>query len=252
MKTNHAYHADTAKILARLSDYVYTDARDAIAGALYLGADRAHFVERDETETLIGAFGQDVFVTWRGTEPGTLRDLLTDARVVLCSTEGITGAVHAGFASSVANTWDDVLEVVDSFIGRDGFVFFGGHSKGGAEALLAAKRYSDGGRFNVGAVHVFGTPAVGGREFSEGYERTIGDRTFRHVHRSDWVARSPAVLRVLGIYRHVGRVVYHVGDGRRTFRPHPLRLFLDGVRALSRRRGIDDHGVLHYVRGAAA
>jgi hypothetical protein len=239
------YDPKTAHRLALLSDFAYGEPDEATGAAAGIGAEAARFIENNETETLVCKFGPDVFVTYRGTEPMTFWDLLTDARICLKPAEGIAGDVHAGFGYSIGNTWNDTLQTVDSLLGRDGFVYWGGHSKGGAEATLAAARFAQMGRGNVGAVHTFGSPAVGGLAFATEFEAVLGGRVFRHVHRSDLTARSPYFLRLFGKYRPVGKLVYH--NGGRTFHPSPIRRLVDLCRAVSSKRWRADHDLAHYI-----
>ncbi len=254
----YQYYPGDAHRLALLSDAVYADDEEARNAAKILGAEATDFFQHKGTEILIAKFDQDVFVTFRGTEPDNVRDLFTDARVLLVKSEGITGAVHAGFASSVENVFIEMIESISFLLEPDGFVYFGGHSKGGGEALIAAKRFNEfyaakdaGIDHAVVSVHVFGAPAVGGVEFARSYnESQVGRRTFCHVHRSDLIARSPIILRALKTYRTVGREVYHLGNGQgRTFRPNPIRRFIDRCRSFSRRRWRSDHSIEHYIEG---
>lgn len=243
-----AYNAGTSHRLAKLSAAVYLDESEAVKAARSIGADDVEFFERQDTECMVSRFGPDVFLVFRGTEPAGLVDLMTDAKIKLIRSDGITGAVHRGFAASAATVINSVCVAVDRFRGIDGFVYIGGHSKGGAEALLTAKRLYE--RFEntvpIAAVHVFGCPSVGGAEFCESYDSALGARSFRHVYRSDMVARSPVLLRLLGAYRAVGRVVYH-SENLREFKPSLMRRLSDVFRAISRRRWLSDHAVANYV-----
>lgn len=246
------YHVGDARRLAVLSDHAYADAATAIAAAVEIGADDARFVEVDNTECLIAKFDEDVFIAFRGMEPTTFADLVTFSRLKLVERDGVDGPVHAGFSDGVLGILVDVMSAIVELMGDDGFLYIGGHSKGGSEAIIFAamieKLKLE--KMRIAAVHVFGCPAVGGDEFAANYHSRLGRVTFRHVYRSDLVARSPVLLRLFGIYRHVGIRVYHYGDGSRSFNVLPVRFLIDGIRAISRRLWLVDHSTENYIRGA--
>lgn len=93
------------------------------------------------------------------------------------------GLVHRGFTDALAQIWP-TLETALS-IEETGTLFFGGHSLGGALAILAASmRMPD-------AVYTFGTPRVGDRSFCQTIEP---DRIFNISNGRDIVPSLPPVL----------------------------------------------------------
>jgi len=239
-----------ARRLAELSDIAYAGADEAPDAARAIGADDATLIDAGSTECLVARFGSDVFTTFRGTEigAGAVIDLFRDASVKLRTSIGIVGRVHDGFATGVEKAATEVGVVLSAWIGVDGFLKIGGHSKGGGEALIFARWLHSTGWRRTSSVHVFGSPAVGDREFAESFERTLGGMTWRHVFRSDAVARAPWLLRALRKYRTVGRLAYHSPGRAISFSPG-VRYWADSVRAFSRLRGGEDHSIDNYIGG---
>lgn len=243
---NH-YNVAEAHRAAILSDAAYGDTLEAKTAAIAHGADDAALIEVGSVEMLAAKFGPDVVLAFRGT--AGFRDLIADVGLVLGDSPELPGETHAGFTAGVELALPDALDAIDKLRGRDGFVSLCGHSKGGAEAVLMAMRLHAAGVPGISTVFTFGAPAVGDREFAREFDRVFGLRTFAHVFASDWIARSPFILRLVGRYVPVGLKVYLTRAGVRTFRPSPLRLLIDAVRAVSRRRGIADHSIENYIGG---
>jgi predicted lipase len=244
--TPAVYNSKEAHRAALLSDYAYGDETEAPRAALNIGASDAALVEAGGTEVLVAKFGADVWISFRGTTD--LPDWMANVSLTFKTSSGVPGRAHSGFADSSLMALADVLDAVHQLRGSDGRIYLTGHSKGGAETILTAARLFDAG-IEIGAVHVFGAPAVGDREFADAYGRGLGAITFRHVFASDFVARSPFFFRLTGSYHDVGNLVYHTRSGLRTFRPSPLRRFVDCVRAFSRKLGAADHSIDNYIEG---
>lgn len=241
------YNPEIALRLALLSESVYSDigSGDCDEAAERLtGADQAIGIDFGSVEIVVARYGSDVALAFRGSsEPD---DFLHDLRIGLVERDGLPGRTHRGFGAGVVDTYEPTREVVEGLLGVDGFVDVGGHSKGGAEALLMSFLLKERLGPSFRACHTFGAPAVGDRDFATDFDRAIPE-TFSHVFGSDLVARSPVILRAFGVYAQAGRTVYHTRSGRILFRPSPIRSFIDGVRGVSRRLGRRDHGLRNYV-----
>ncbi len=208
------------------------------------GADQAIAIDFGSVEIVVGRYGPDVGLAFRGSsEPD---DFLRDLRIGLAERDGLPGLVHKGFTAGVFEAYEGTKTVVDGLLAADGFVDVGGHSKGGAEALLMSYLLKAELGISLRSCHTFGAPAVGDLDFARAYDR-VNPETFSHVFGSDLIARAPILLRALGFYARTGRTVYHTRSGRILFRPSPIRSFLDGVRGVSRRLGRRDHRLRNYV-----
>ena len=246
------YCTEEAATMAQLCEAAYMDEAEATKSATSIGSTEVRLIESDSTEAIVAKIGETVFVAFRGTEFGKIRrvlsggiwralaDIFSDARVFLKKVNGIPGRVHSGFGEGAYSVGKELNKAIIEMGGESPRVVIGGHSKGGAEALIFSLLvYIP----EVVSIHVFGAPAVGNAAFCEEFQGRHGKRTFTHVFRSDVVARSPIILRAFGIYRTVGFVVQHDGSGVRPF--SFLNYLRDSV--ASHRRGGRDHRLLNYV-----
>ena len=161
-------------------------------------------------------------LSFRGTEPTSANNWLTDADVSLRPISG--GRVHSGFYTNLQAIWDDVVVRVTRAIenqdgadldvgGSDGrkkreplrALYITGHSLGGAMATLAAAKIHEDAEIPpslVKGVYTFGQPAVGDPSFGRQCERRFGDVYHRHVYREDVVPHLPPIS--TGDYAHFG------------------------------------------------
>ncbi|MFT3869524.1 MAG: lipase family protein [Nibricoccus sp.] len=135
-----------------------------------------------------GAHAGEYLIAIRGTNPGSARDWLTDARAGFC--RGDSGhSVHLGFQTTWKSFENDVREY---FRGRNPTrIHCVGHSLGGALATLCADYLSAN---NVGEVslYTFGAPRAGMREFAEALTERMGvENFFRVTNVADPVAVVP-------------------------------------------------------------
>jgi triacylglycerol lipase len=180
----------------------------------YWTADRARDIFRDQASlesVPVQKSNTHAYVAWnhafaivafRGTEPDSILDILTNANIPLKQWDVPAERVHSGFMDALDDVWDDVAAVLAPLAGRP--VWFTGHSLGGALATLAGDRYERQrharGGGELGGIYTFGSPLVGGRPFVDGFNARCGDRSFRFVNDRDSVPRVPPPL--IG-YRHV-------------------------------------------------
>lgn len=162
---------------------------------------------------------KSALLTFRGTSEKI--DFFTDLRATPVPFYGIDangivdnskflGYVHKGFANALEGVWRDVYRAARSFKGK-GPIFISGHSLGGALATLAAARLltapSD---FNVRGVFTFGSPRVGGTDFSDqiALKSPPFSRIFRFVNADDAVAVVPStpILPAMRSWHHVGEL----------------------------------------------
>jgi len=137
-------------------------------------------------------------VSFRGTEPDSLRDILADVKLALKPWKVAGERVHDGFQDALEDVWQPLREALEPLHDRQ--VWFTGHSLGGALATLAADRHLIERERRAGGVYTFGSPLIGDGAFVDGFNRRNGERSFRFVNDRDSVTTVPP--RLLG-YRHV-------------------------------------------------
>ena len=151
-------------------------------------------------------------ISFRGTA-GAM-DAIWDARITPTSHPKL-GLVHRGFAAGVAAIWPAISA---SMPDKDMAIAFTGHSKGGAEATLAAAlAVSEG--YNVKWLLTFGSPRVAASSKVENILVQGRVTVIRYVNRGDPVPSVPPWW--LG-YRHVGTAI-EVGEAWDTAPDHPSR-----------------------------
>lgn len=143
-------------------------------------------------EVRITALGTSLIVAFRGTEKNWA-DILTDIKIRPTWASGF-GWVHRGFYTGVTVIWPQVLDELHRIGVGPGNVHFTGHSKGGAEATIAAvfamKEFGE-----IGSLVTFGKPRCGFNLIA----RLGGQVVRRFVNGGDPVPRVP--LPIL-FYRH--------------------------------------------------
>ncbi|UCD70018.1 MAG: lipase family protein [Betaproteobacteria bacterium] len=203
-----------------------------------------------DTQGFIAADDNAILVCFRGTEPTTPADIVTDLSVrQVDAREYGEGKLHQGFRDASESVWDGVAAMLDELGNKQQPVFFAGHSLGGALAVLAASRYdnkvrrsnlaaqkaikdADDGleanpddkdliakrqqaalalRGRVAGVYTIGQPRVGDRKFADDLNARLGDGHVRVINNRDIVPRVP--LRAMD-YDHSGTVLYIDEFGR--------------------------------------
>jgi triacylglycerol lipase len=174
------------------------------------------FPDKGGSQCLIASNDRFIVVAFRGTEVSDIRDLVTDAKLLLVPAKPKgTGKVHRGFQKALDNLWPEIkrtLERIQSQQERP--VWFTGHSLGGALATLAAHRFT-----GIQGVYTFGSPRVGNPEFAAAFE----EAHYRFVNNNDLVTMVPPE----GLYEHVGSVRYIDKEGNIHDSPHSWRVLQD-------------------------
>lgn len=225
-----------AHTLAVAAGYAYSgpDVVTMMLARMGLDANRCRTVSmvvdpmfiRSTVHVVQSADGRVVLVVYRGTEPMSLVNWLTDADVypekVRFDIPGATGepTVHAGFYRNVRATRFEVLAMLErAASGRsvleDGesvehplqALYLAGHSLGGAMAgLLAVMLASDPAFASLAErlrlVATFGQPMVGSPALAQACQPLLGDRVVRYVYRDDVVPHLPP--KDSGDFEHFG------------------------------------------------
>ncbi|MBI3892979.1 MAG: lipase family protein, partial [Candidatus Wallbacteria bacterium] len=165
------------------------------------------------------------------TEPTNFHDWGTDARARLV--QNPLGLVHTGFIGSLADIWNDLLQVLagtdkaDAATGRPAKpLWLAGHSLGGAVAELAADRLTAEKLGDVRFLYTYGKPAAGDGGYSAQLAARLQDKLYRIVNNDDLVPRLPPAE--LG-YSHAGRLCYLDSRGKLSFNPDQAFLTKAGL-----------------------
>jgi hypothetical protein len=267
-----SFNRRNALYLAHASDIAYHRA-PAAAAHERLGLKAIPFRNKlTRTRGFLGVCDTHAVLAFRGTNPVTLPDWLTDVVVNLVECDEYHGKVHRGFSSVLRRTWGKVETILEAVEDRP--LFLTGHSMGGALAVLTACRLAKIGRPAV-ATYTFGAPRIGDPAFCGRYALP----TYRVVNRLDLVPEMPLASvkrllpamprftneKVLGklkemakrvkCYSHVKTFVYIDRDGEIVVNADVEPWYGHAVaRALATRgksfhEGITDHLITNYIRG---
>src|SRR3954467_11952878 len=125
-----SFNRANALYLAHASDVAY-DRSPARAAMERLGLRAMAFRSKvTRTRGFLGVCDTHAVLAFRGTDPVTLPNWLTDVVVRLVEWDEYVGRVHYGFSSVLRRTWDKVESILDQ--ARDLPLFLTGHSMGGA------------------------------------------------------------------------------------------------------------------------
>lgn len=199
-------------------------------------------------------------VAFRGTEPDKLRDWITDVNAR--QMRWAFGRVHAGFFRSVDNVLEELWPIVIDLAAAGHALHLTGHSKGAAEATVAAARLCAA-NVPVAGLCTFGSPRVGDARFAAWMDASLPFAIRRFVHNNDLVARLPLPAKWVSRFvpfgwllpagfRHCGRLHYVMADGTIVIDPPLSQLCTDRVhgRWLAGRHwwcdGLRDHAMEGY------
>jgi hypothetical protein len=240
--------------LARRAQVVYKTEAEIAAALARAGGRLVGFIDEGGCEVFVARFGEDcgcsfTVVAFRGTEPRQEpADIVADLDVRRASLslgliegdgESYKVKVHAGFqrgVDAVATPLGRLL--LDAY--RLGPVYGCGHSKGGAEMVLAALRWP----WIFCAIATFGAPRCLNAEGAAAFRSYSSTRHYRVVHRCDVV---PLVPPALTGWRHDRDAVYIDGDGGIHWGLGSGSEWM--LRTLDYRpgRGVRDHSIDRYI-----
>lgn len=115
---------------------------------------------------------------------------------------------NAGIHRGIANLERIVRRSVTRFLPRNKPIYMGGHSLGGAIAILCAF-WLNHKNFEIKNVYTFGSPRFVNGETAQLINEQIGDRIFRFVNGKDLIPTIPFWLQG---FRHVGNEIWMNGD----------------------------------------
>jgi len=269
---DRSFNRANALYLAHASDVAYNRAPGAAARER-LGLDVVAFRHKvTRTRGFLGVCDTHAVLAFRGSDPVTLPNWVTDVVVRLVKREEYDGRVHQGFSSALRRSWGAIKDALE--LARDKPLFLTGHSMGGALSVLAGCRLARAGRAPV-AIYTFGSPRIGDMAFCAGYALP----TYRVVNRLDLVPEMPVaslkrllpgkprftshkilgrlkqIARRVPCYGHVKTFVYIDQDGEiiidadvEPWHTHAVARVI-ATRGKSFVEGITDHLISNYIRG---
>lgn len=241
-----AYSSTNAYLCSCAALYAYNDGQQIEDKIKAWNTDRFHFFDTNATQAFLCGNSDYLILSFRGTEPTELQDILTDLE--FRRIKGVFGRVHKGFHDALNEIWDELLEVLDKMQDNNQKLFVTGHSLGAALATLASARLRVL-KKGVAGVYTFGSPRVGNRDFAKKYNKRMKKINFRHVNNNDIVTRVP--MRSLG-FSHVGSFCYYESDGDLKHQISSWWLFVDRIAGRFEdlgnplTDGIKDHSMVSY------
>ncbi len=235
-----------AKLTVKLSRYAYRDQSRAEAAVGPLGLTDFTWFAKTSTQAFSVVDADLLYLAFRGTEADNPIDWIADAK--FAPILGVYGtSVHSGFREALDEVWDEIAPVVAA-AGKPAVIT--GHSLGAALATLAAARLDDAGH-RVAALHTYGQPRTGHRDFSEAFESKLGDVSYRFINHIDLVTRIPLLLQS---YRHIGKRVYFDASGVLHMNASGWRIAFDDLkyrfahRGSIKAAGLSPHEISAYSR----
>ena len=196
-----------AVLAAELSRLVYSNYTDVEIYLRENGYDHWAWFDVDGTQAFSCRKDKstEIFITFRGTEPKQITDILADAKAWRKPARE-KGLVHFGFAQALDKVYDKIVHWIDEQKLDDATITCTGHSLGAALATIMASR------LDANELYTFGSPRVGNRDFVKEMKKD-GVKHYRFVNNNDVVTRIPFPIR----FRHSGKLVYinHYGNIRK-------------------------------------
>ncbi|MEM9081732.1 MAG: lipase family protein [Verrucomicrobiota bacterium] len=198
--------------LARLSMLVYVEDETFVKERAGVPEDRVYVLKFEgRLRGVMVRLEESILVVFQGTKPKEIEDWMTDLSVVKKKWMS-GGQAHSGFLKLAEALRPEVRKGLEELgggnvggdkEGDEGFqLWFGGHSLGGALAVLYGSMYEE----KVAGVYTFGGPRVGNAKFAEGIAAMP---LYRFVNDNDLIARLPTPPG----YKHGGSLVVIRSDG---------------------------------------
>ena len=220
------WNPNNALALACASDLAYEDDATVRQTAAAWGFQvPATITAPRDIQAIVLGNAQSIIVAFRGTisEKNGVIELdnwMVDADAHQISVEdtfGISGNVHAGFATAFSGLWPGIQDAVKSFQTGTQSLWITGHSLGGALAMMGAAAFTFEKRLPFNGLYTYGQPRVGNPNFCGNCDTHFGDQYFRFVNNQDIVTRVPPRLFLHfpwpETYSHAGRLLYFDPQG---------------------------------------
>ena len=237
-----SYNKLVAKQLALFCALVYrTDDKKFVEDLLvHWGCQMVKLFDNQGTEAMCIKKDNNIILSFRGTEPNELADILADINIIpkKASNEK-QGLVHSGFALALDKIWPRVQSFLDSIYEEGNCIYICGHSLGGALATVAAARSK-----YLCQVYTYGQPRVGSSKYSKNVKSTL----YRHIRGCDIVPSVPLPI----VYYHMGDIKVVDRHTKTVYDVHDY-IRLGGIRFLqfmkniiSPSKYVGDHDILGY------
>jgi hypothetical protein len=205
--------------MAYCADLAYSTAEPTIRRQLAAwGFDNVVVVNVKSTQVFIANKSAEFYtvIAFRGTRPDQLLDWMTDIEAQPIDFNRYfntpdMGQTHFGFTYALAGVLPQIITALKSFPRSGGALWFGGHSLGGALAVLAGAALLYQERRPANGIYTFGQPRVSTLNFSQNLEAQLGNIIYRFVNNEDIVTRVPP--RLPFCYDHIGQLCYFDATG---------------------------------------
>lgn len=195
MALDNLLQKQTAHIMAQFARDAYLDNSSSIL-AKY-GFDKDYkFLEKDDAEGHLACNDTEIIITFRGTQPNQLSDLLADLNTI--PKRNGPGFVHSGFRKEARKLYDMVFDFIKSYPNRQ--IYITGHSLGAAMATYIAQEIKWNGLGDP-ILYTFGSPRLGSHDFVH----AMNIQHYRYVNCLDIVTHVPPTA--LGFMHH-GKLNY--------------------------------------------
>ncbi len=162
---------------------------------------------KTDTEGFIAGNDDLIVISFRGTEPGELKDWLVDLDMEMV--HGPAGKVHEGFYDAVSSIWEELVAALRRIRQNGQTLWITGHSLGGAVAIIACARLLKEEVVTfINGVYTFGQPRSGDRNFAAWLDGAMKTRIIRLVNNNDIVPHLP----LPPLYKHAGTFLYFDSD----------------------------------------
>jgi triacylglycerol lipase len=216
--TTTRFDPQNALAMAYCSDLAYKDESTIQTQFKAWGFSTVAVINVKSTQFFVANKSSDSYtiIAFRGTRPDQLKDWLTDIEAQPIDFNQYfsvpdVGQTHFGFTYVLASVFPQILNTLRGLPQSGGTLWLGGHSLGGALAVIAGAALLYQERRPVNGIYTFGQPRVSTLNFSQNLESQLGTTIFRFVNNEDVVTRVPP--RLPFCYDHVGQLCYFDAKG---------------------------------------
>lgn len=218
LKRVNGFNKGIAHLLATASADAYLEPRDK---TFLEGKWKCEIDQHSVNETDVTVFkGDALIIAFRGTEPDSIEDWLTDFKASKCPMSHQFDDATVDMSQISAKDWEkysncyvhegfleayrQVAPIIHDLARNDGReVFLCGHSAGGDIASIAALELEMRG-IQFRRLYTYGAARVFGWRAAQLAKNRLNGRMFRVVNRNDIVPRVPSCVR----FQHVGTLAY--------------------------------------------
>ncbi|MGH8508526.1 MAG: lipase family protein [Gammaproteobacteria bacterium] len=245
------FNANNALCLAAAANLAYEESPMPESVVSQWGFEKYRFIGAKGTQGFVCGNAKLLLIVFRGTEPEKLKDWLTN--IMIEPVAGPAGEIHKGFWGAVTGVWPQIQQALTEYRTNHQPIWVGGHSLGGALALLTAARLQLQEQTLVQGVYTFGQPRAGNYSFAKAFDRVLEGRAIRFVNNNDVVPHVPLSGPVQR-YWHTKGLIYIDADGNLKPDIPYLKRLRDSLRGAAQDLGklgpdaLKDHSMDNYVR----